>query len=60
MENNPHRLHAQLSTAIKVAARVRDELNSSQLSTWGRIGRQLYHVLLVWHVTCILHRIRRT
>ncbi len=58
MKKNTHRLHAELSAAIKVAAKVRDELNSDQLSTFSRLFRQLHYVLLAFHVTCILHRIR--
>ena len=58
MKKNTHRLHAELSSAIKVAARVRDELDSDRLSTFSRLYRQLHYVLLVFHVTCILQRIR--
>jgi hypothetical protein len=58
MKKNTHRLHAELSEAIKVAAKVRDQLNSDRLSTFGRLRRQLHYLLLVFHVTCILQRIR--
>ena len=58
MKKNPHRLQAELSAAIKVAAKVRDELSTDRLSTFGRLYRHLYYAILVFHLTCILQRIR--